>query len=802
MRIGELSDLNLAIVCLAEAASSIPETNANQPEVLNSLGNAYQYRFQHLGELPDLNKAIKYFEQAISLTPACRASKQAYLVNLENSYLCRFGRQGKYSDISKAIECRKSVASFAPDLYTQKRIMLKSFANRYIAQSTGLGELSDLDEMIDGLDRVVSSIPDSHLTKPQTLNTLGLCCRYRFDRLGEQSDLNKAINYLEHAVSLTPDGHPKHPRLLNNLGDTYLQRFEHQSMPEDINAAIMYFSKSAQSMTGSARFRFQASRKWARLSSQYGVSSRKIAYERTMELLPQLVWLGTTIDRRYQLLAEIGDVATEAASCAIELGDYNRAVEWLESGRSIVWNQMLQLRTPFDDLSAKDPELAQKLRKVGQGLEYEGARSSAPFLPEYRQSDLEEKVLPTTDMSELKEESTRFQNLALEWERLLQQAREIPGFEHFMRPPRASELMRATEHGPVAMINVHGSRCDALILLPHSNNIAHVPLKSFSLKKAVDVQEHMTQAFENQLRCFKKANRLGHPNLQDNRTPEQLLGTIWCDVVKPVLDCLGYTIKLPVDELPHLTWCTTGPLSFFPLHAAGYYDSPQPNAFDLVISSYTPTLSALLNLTAQGPFPCSGILAVGQEHTRGLPSLPYTRLELSIIKEKARATRYLQLDDHHATVDAVLNAMDEYSWVHLACHAIQRTADPAQSAFQLHDGDLTLSTLTKRPFKNKGLAFLSACQTARGDERLPDEAVHLAAGMLMAGYASVIATMWPISDEDGPEVAKHVYAAVLSDGNMDSTRAAKALHKAVVALREKVGTRAFGRWAPFIHMGL
>ncbi|CAE6487268.1 unnamed protein product [Rhizoctonia solani] len=57
-------------------------------------------------------------------------------------------------------------------------------------------------------------------------------------------------------------------------------------------------------------------------------------------------------------------------------------------------------------------------------------------------------------------------------------------------------------------------------------------------------------------------------------------------------------------------------------------------------------------------------------------------------------------------------------------------------------------TLEANPksFKNKGLAFLSACQTATGDTNLPDEAVHLASGMLMAGYPSVIATMWSVMD--------------------------------------------------------
>lgn len=243
-------------------------------------------------------------------------------------------------------------------------------------------------------------------------------------------------------------------------------------------------------------------------------------------------------------------------------------------------------------------------------------------------------------------------------------------------------------------------------------------------------------------------------------------------------------------------------LSFLPLHAAGCYDSCDPRAFDLVVSSYTPTLSALLHPRSQDLSQNHGLLAVGQEDTKGLSRLEYTVPELDAIKAHANGVQYLQLDGSNATVEAVLGAMEEYSWVHLACHATQDLDDPTQSAFHLHNGNLTLDAITRKSFKNKGLAFLSACQTAAGDERLPDEAVHLAAGMLMAGYPSVIATMWEIRDVDGPEMSQVVYAELLRDEKMDYKRAARALHRAVATLRGKVAEESFERWIPFMHIGL
>ncbi|THU94644.1 hypothetical protein K435DRAFT_559605, partial [Dendrothele bispora CBS 962.96] len=140
-----------------------------------------------------------------------------------------------------------------------------------------------------------------------------------------------------------------------------------------------------------------------------------------------------------------------------------------------------------------------------------------------------------------------------------------------------------------------------------------------------------------------------------------------------------------------------------------------------------------------------------------------------------------------ATVEAVSGEMSNHDIIHLSCHGIQNMKNPLYSAFALYDGRLELNKLMRLSLKNKELAFLSACQTATGDERLPEEAVHLAAGMLAIGYPSVIATMWSIGDKDAPLIADKFYSNLLgSRGDSESQKAklnsAYALHEAVKSL--------------------
>ena len=101
---------------------------------------------------------------------------------------------------------------------------------------------------------------------------------------------------------------------------------------------------------------------------------------------------------------------------------------------------------------------------------------------------------------------------------------------------------------------------------------------------------------------------------------------------------------------------------------------------------------------------------------------------------------------------------------------------------------------------NAQLAFLSACETAQGAVKHADEAVHVAAGMLAAGFRDVIGTMWTIYDSSAPIVADLVYKEVFEDGKLLVDKIPFALHRAVEHLRNR-NPDDFMAWIPFIHLG-
>ena len=196
------------------------------------------------------------------------------------------------------------------------------------------------------------------------------------------------------------------------------------------------------------------------------------------------------------------------------------------------------------------------------------------------------------------------------------------------------------------------------------------------------------------------------------------------------------------------------------------------------------------------------MLVVSQPDTPGHTRLSGTEEEAALVLSLfPQSTRILNSEE--GTVAAVLEGMKTHNWVHLACHGLQNSVDPTRSAFSLYDGQLKLSNLMMQSLSHADLAFLSACQTASGDQKLPEEAVHLAAGMLNVGYKSVIGTTWSIGDAHAPVVAVKFYEVMKEQiAAGEKLQPAYALHEATKHLRDTIGVGRLLDWLPFVHFGL
>jgi hypothetical protein len=385
--------------------------------------------------------------------------------------------------------------------------------------------------------------------------------------------------------------------------------------------------------------------------------------------------------------------------------------------------------------------------------------------------------------------------LAREWDELVAQVRDLPGFEDFLRPPRLSSLLPAASGGPVVILNVSQWRCDALVVTSSGVQVVELP----------DLDQNdvaaQTRAYLEAVEARQDETERGVDSDAVEGALERCLRWMWDAFAARILDRLGCTATPAGDAWPRVWWCPTGALTLLPIHAAGDHRTPGEAVLDRVISSYTPALRALVEAraaTGSRPAGSDRMLFVGVPETPGQATLP------SVLTEEKLVTglfgdRCTPLIGKQARRETVLAGLLTHGWVHFASHAEQNLDDPSHGGVLVADGVLTVTDLSAQQYHGD-FAYLSGCKTAVGGTGLPDEAITLAAALHYTGYRHVIATLWSVHDKQAAEVAREVYQAITHDGMLHADDAAEALHHAVRKLRAR--RREWpSMWTPFAHTG-
>ncbi|KAF6754680.1 CHAT domain-containing protein [Ephemerocybe angulata] len=821
-RTAELTDIADAILVLQRAVNVTPHGHPDLPLRLLNLGNSFNLRFERTGELTDIADAVSAHQRAVDLIPHGHVNRPTYLNNLGSSFMRRFTSTGDASDLADAISARRKAVNVTPLGHTDLPGILNNLGASLTCCFEQTGKLSHITEAISVQQKALSLTPQDHINLPSLLVNLGDSFSCRFDQTGKLTEIDEAIALHQRAAGLIPQGHACLPTYLNRLGHSFNSRFLSGGNSGDLEQSLACYRAAATSDVGPPREKLRGAKCWASMLVQHCPQSPEIlpSFDAALGLVALIAGLEQTVRGRYNQLESTSGLALKAAAAACVLDRPDKALEWLEQGRCLVWSQLNNLRTPLDDLRIHDKDLAQAIANVSKQLEAAGSSRGQA-----------NASTPLSDKISLEDEARAHLALARKWDDLLKIARAIPGFETFLMPPSCSALMQQLPESPIVVINMDNRRCDALALMDGLDEPLHIPLPSFSVEKAREYRTVLrSQLSRHHLRA-REANietsidseswvrgvRPAPVRTHVEGSPvHQVLRGLWEEVVKPILDALGFSSVAGTSGIPpRLWWCPTGPLSFLPLHAAGMYrGSDADTVFNHVVSSYTPTVTALTDRVKNRRLvdaQASGLLLTSQPRVSGSSPIPGTTTEVRSIFKQAEESgvRVLKLEGDEMTITGCLERMQDFSSIHLACHGSQNAAEPLQSRFLFHQGSLELGKIIQSNLQNADLAFLSACQTSTGEEKLSDEAVHLAAGMLAAGYRRVVGTMWSIGDRAGQEVATNFYKHLFtqregtSGAVFDGTLSAIALHYATQELRLGLDNSEHSllSWIPFVHFG-
>ncbi|KAG1721707.1 CHAT domain-containing protein [Suillus lakei] len=785
-RHGTIDDLDESILHGREAVSLCPEGHSDRDAYLNNLALSLRSRFNHQRKSYDLNEAITLYEEALRLCPVGHKSRDTSLDNLGGALRARFNQRSDVDDLDRAINLRREALTLRPPGNPSRDKTLNNLALALKTRYDKSDASEDLDEAIDLYRESLQLKRHDHPERHVTLRNFSSVLCSRFTQTQKNEDVEEAIRLCQESLEALPSLHPSRYFSYMRLQEAYLSRYRVQRKSADLSLAVENFRLASRHPTQGFPERITEAIDWARQAEVHQHESALEAYQVCLELFDNHVMTRSSIiSRREAATAFRGaqSLPVDAASCAIRRDNLRHAVELVERGRGQQWSLASRLRSPLEELESTNPNLAHKFSKLSKHL-----------------SDAQGSVV-STDRAAADRAETQYRKRQEQWGAVVSDIRNLEGFSRFLLPPSYEDLQAAARHGPVIILIASQYSCGAIIV-PTSGEPHHVPLPSISLTDLKNLKDRFARA-------IRDTSIMGPK--QPRNDIIVLLRTVWDAIMLPVVNVLEHILKL--KHRSRIWLCPTAAFTSIPLHAAHPFQKKadcsgnEPCLEDLYICSYTPTLSALIRsrqmMKKHVP---QSFVAIGQGQPAAGKSKALLAVdsEVELVRKLVPATANSTIISGDAATRAgALEALEQNTWVHLACHGKQDPMQPYNSHFVMRDQPLTLLDIMEKDIPHAEFAFLSACHTAVGDEETPDEVIHLAAGLQFSGFKSVIGTLWEVDDA----VAKHVVEAFykhmfedLKDGEvMSCTKAAWALNRATRSVKTKVPLE---QRMVFIHIGV
>jgi len=647
---------------------------------------------------------------------------------------------------------------------------------------------SDIEEAVRYCQLLLASLhgrPHDLLTI-HLIGASGRFLHHAFKITNKREYLDESIVVFRHILKM-PHAQLTHSEFVRQLISSLMSRFRVFGTREDVGELMQLFPIAVEDPFTKIPGRLKVSVQWSQFARILGHPSISIAYKSAISLMQDSLAFAPTLDIQHFRLVAIRDcveiLPLAYASYQINIGQLKKAIETLEQGRGLLWSEIRGLRTSVDRLHVINSPLAEKFTALNRELEVLTMSGSPGVWTNNGGVNEDEEMGPFSHIAMKKRK--------LEDERngLLAQIRSFPGSENFLMPPSFDTLRSAATHGPVIIITHNEWRSDITILLKDSPPSLVTTADNF-YGRARDLKDQLLEA---------RKEGLDSEEYEDALT--YVLKTLHDLVGRPVIQRLH---ELNVPEQSCIWWCPTSVFCSLPLHAMGPIRSDSPHKLyfsDLYITSYTPTLSALIDSRKPGSRSLEkpSILLVSQPDK----FMPQAWEEISLIRHLN--TTVTTLISERATPSVVMEHLKDHRFAHFSCHGILEAGKPFDASFKLHQGQrLTLLEIIRSRLPSAEFAFLSACHTAElTEESIADEGLHLSAAVQYSGFRSVVGTMWAMADIDGQFLAKLFYASVFSEkweGVPYYERTAEALRDAVQELRrrKKVTTE---RWVNFVHYG-
>ncbi|MFJ4525564.1 CHAT domain-containing protein [Streptomyces sp. NPDC088810] len=784
------ADLDHAIEAARQALALTPATAPDRARSLFRLGHALNARYDLAQRPEDLTESVALIEQAVALCPPGAGFRDAALSALSMVMRDRYFRDGDLADLARSVEVARAGLALSPPGAPGRWVHLTGLGVALRQLYTRSGALPDLDEAIAQWREALDD-DSSDEALPVALGGLAVALLDRHRHTGDGADLQEAIGLARKALDFVPPSSASYPNATNLLAHALLDGFLSAGDPAVLDEAATLLRGGIEADQGSvhgrlflpsslarvltcryeidvvghaadrdeARALFRravtaglvmcpdlaradsgAWGRWAARREAWGEAAE--AYGYGLRAMEQLFRAQLTRATKESRLRDTQGLAVAAAHALARSGDATGAAVALERGRALLLSEALERgRVGLEQLSATGhADLVERYRRGSaalaalerQTLASAGGSGPAPA-----------HHVPAHDP----DITDALRAARAELEAAITAIRRVDGYERFLDPPRFDDI-RAAATTPLVYLAAAERTGFALLVTGDHVGVRWLPSLT---------EESLRARVESYLRAY--GERASDPIAWENCLDE-VTRWLWDAVMEPVVAALapaGRAALVPA-----------GLLGLVPLHAAWREDASAPTGRryaldDLLLTSVPNARARVAAAERAATAGQEGLLAVGDPHPVSARPLPAADREVR--EALGHFTRTRSLGGDRATLTAVRDALGDYPVLHFACHGFAKVDQPLASGLLLAgDEPLTLRDLLRGSPLDARLAVLSACETAVPGVDLPDEVVSLPTGLLQAGAAGVVGSLWAVSDLSTMVLMARFYALWRSDG--------------------------------------
>lgn len=852
-RIGDISDLERAMVTIHEALNTLPTSDSTKISLLATQANILDGYGTETGDADFLDKAISATRKALELSDPMSSAAYSQIYHLS----IRLGRRYRFTESLDNVEEGLALLQAAVDTvsvdHPRRTELLRNLGVFRSLRYTRLHDTNDLEESEKYISKALELEEDTS-RRAGALSSLGSVFQSKYEKTNDIEYLDKSISYCREVIDLIAVDNRVIIQHVTNLAGNLRARASRMGQSADLEEAISVIRQCMErhsSLNEIDKASLQSCLGIC-LASYYQYSEEACVREEAVsnilgawscQTLPPLhrahfagvLILGLAAASKNEEAIAVGkevlDLIPIAHSRLVDSRDLQEAMrsftdsgallcslllasdqpfdalEQLERGRAVMIAQLIDGNEELSSLEIHHPQLFKQFHQLRNRL-----NSPKDFMDqqieEHESEHNSHRRVHVVDHA-TKKQHTELHNhheVRVRLDQCLKDIRDQIGYERFMLGQRTIEMKKHAMDGTIVIVNITSQRSDAILVTSTSITALHLPQLLWH-----DAREWVVST-------WPKARQRRSEWAGRNEKYKEYMVWLWDVCVLPILD--SRLVNQEMSDLPRVWWIGSGLGSTMPFHAAGIHTRDSTaNTISRVVSSYTPSIKALAWAQTRH--------SMIQNRSRGafmmttMPTTPGYKALSGVTREKDEIiakisghieTQALDLPDSQS----VLKHLSQCSIAHFACHGtidrhdpsnsgliLRRTTETNEGGLKAEQDRLTIRTISQMSLHCTSIAYLSACSTAGTvKEDLAGEVIHVASGFQVAGFPHVVGCLWDSDDSVCVQVASTFYERLFDVGNQNwtSRQVAMALREAMLTIRKEDMDMPL-LWAPFVHYG-